>query len=318
MDEKTKAELDQIMDMISIYQSSIDGADVETVKLIEMDLNKKKQQLSEMHERLNEELSSLYDNGGNEIDPAINQLQNEIQKIDNSLETISDLLIENTNLQEVNTLSEDKEIEEKIEGLDDFVPEDGESTVLNDSETMEITEEIQEQDFSFTDERVDIETNMQEDIKLSNEEEEKTIVENVVEEELKTVENESNSLEEEINSVKTEQNYNEEELKPIEEEQNPVEEEVKLIENKPNITSDSVMVYLREPSKKYREDAEIVVNSRPADTRTINKSLDAKAKILVKCKEALLGLNKEKQEENTLEEQKEPKEQDYDKDERIR
>lgn len=334
MDEKTKAELDQIMDMISIYQSSIDGSDVETMKLIEIDLNKKKQQLLEIQERLNGELSKLYNNGGNEIDRPINLLQHVIKEIDNALENISDILGENTNIEVV---SEDKVIEGKIEGLDDFVPEDGESTVIDDLEKLEeMPEEISE--FTFDNKTVNEEKDIQDDIFESAKKETEEIKENLDDEEvelfqveqsssvkeLEVLEVEQNFLEEELETVETEQSSIEEELKPIEEEQNIVAEEVDFIENKSNITSDSLIVQLGEPSSKYRKIAENIVNSRNSDDekdaekKSLIKYLAARGIIMNGCQEALSGNDKKQETQNINMQEHDEKITNYDKDERIR
>lgn len=177
MDEVTKAKVRQITEMVSIYQSSMDGTDVESMKLVKMDLKNKEQELTAIQKSLDEELSKLYKNSS-EIDPEINQLQREIQEIDNVLEDISDLLAsaEQVNFEEkeevLETKSEQFEYEEEkeIDEVEYIEDEEDEIEYIEDDEDKD--EEIDEVEMIEDDEEEDEEIDEVEYIEDDEDEEE--------------------------------------------------------------------------------------------------------------------------------------------------
>ena len=60
MKEETKAKVKQISEIVSIYQTSIEGVDPESMKLLKEDLQDKEQELNKIKEEFENELEELY------------------------------------------------------------------------------------------------------------------------------------------------------------------------------------------------------------------------------------------------------------------
>ena len=137
MDEKTKVKINQISEMISIYQSGIGELNEEEKNLMIADLNDKNRQLEQFKNDMSKELDKLYAEGSNEIDESVNQLQTQIQKIEDLQETIFGFLFDlNGTLENIQNSEDKNSPEEKV----DNIVEKSDS-ILEEKKVIEIVHE---------------------------------------------------------------------------------------------------------------------------------------------------------------------------------
>ena len=137
MDEKTKVKINQISEMILIYQSGIGEINQEEKKLIISDLNDKTRQLEQFKDEMEKELDQLYADGSNEIDESVNQLQSQIQKIEELQETIAGFLFDLNGVSEQSVNLQGEEIVEKSENEADNMFEDSEESLEENIESLD-------------------------------------------------------------------------------------------------------------------------------------------------------------------------------------
>ena len=141
MDEKTKVKINQISEMILIYQSGIGEINQEEKKLIIADLNDKTRQLEQFKGEMEKELDQLYADGSNEIDESVNQLQSQIQKTEELQETIAGFLFDLNGVSEQSVNLQSEEIIEKSENEADNMFEDSEESLEENIEPLDSLKE---------------------------------------------------------------------------------------------------------------------------------------------------------------------------------
>lgn len=192
MNQETKAKVKQIVEIISIYQTSIEGADRESIQLLREDLINKEQELAQIKQELEQELEQLYKKAS-AIDPEVNQLENEKQEVENALEDIADLLLV---IPRQENIELEKEDEEKTE--QDFVEE---TEIIEEPE--EIEEEIIQEEQEIEEEEAEALEIEEEEEEILEEASEETSIEEPMEENLEEEKMEKETDDEVLNPIET-------------------------------------------------------------------------------------------------------------------